>query len=152
MRRLIWLLAALAVAAVPAISSGEPSDGCANGEVPPSTTPLGVGARQTGDPGDEPINVLVCNDGSVVPPPAKGHVRVRVVTDRDDPSVMVVADGDSDNATLACTDGYAGAKLDREGTYFYESADGDFFFFARPKPAGQWLGNLIGSCTAPSES
>lgn len=144
MRRIACIVLLLgAVALVPGLAHGEPSEACNTGELPPWRTPLGIGLKQAGDPGDEPVSVTVCNTGKFIGPPAKGSLKARVRT--DEPSVLVIADGDSDNGKT-CTDGYVAAKADRAGAHIYQSNDGGFSYLAREKTPEELARSLTRGC------
>ncbi len=123
------VFAGAVLVSVPA--SAQPSRACANGELPPAESPVGIGAAVVGEPGAGPASLFVCNDGSTVPPPAKGSVRVTV--DPDDPHALIVVDGDNDNAPPACTRGFIGVKVDAAGPHLHGEPTGDYSSGARDR-------------------
>lgn len=126
------------VAGVASIADArEPSSACDNGEVRPATTPLGVGARQAGDPYQDPQSFYVCSTST-----APGTVWVRADTTSN--RAHVIVDGDSTNHTTPCGDGYVAARADADGVRLYRADDGDFSFVARERYAEDWARGTAG--------
>lgn len=121
----------LAITGMGTAVAREPSAACDNGEVRPAATPLGVGARQAGDPYQEPQSVYACSTST-----APGVVWVR--TDTTNNRAHVIVDGDSRNRTTSCGDGYTAARADADGVRLYRADDGDFSFVARERYAEDW--------------
>lgn len=136
--------AVVLAASVPAAGiAGEPSASCDRGELPPGTTPVGVGARQTGDPGDDPVSVSICVAGGTERP-LKGAAKVTV--NPDGSYAIAVLDGDSGNAPLGCTDGYAAARIDGDGPHLYQGPEGSFSYLAREKAAEEFARDIARGC------
>ena len=142
-------LAAAAVAAtmVMGFAGAEPSGGCNGGEAPPSTTPLGVGIDQAGDPTTGSGSLRVCNTGSTVPAPAKGAVTVS--GNPTGQSGYVDVDGDSNNAGAPCTDGFVRVGASAGGPAFYESPSGSWSGSSPNKAPDVWAQNLVNNCAGP---
>jgi len=123
MRTRSILLAVCAAAAVlvlgPSVHA-EPSYACDAGEVPPTTTPAGVGVATFGAP-PSGTQVQVCNSGAAVPAPAQ----VKVYMHPTAPRALLVVDGDSTFRDLPCSDGFVGVMVDAGGPMFFYSPDGD---------------------------
>lgn len=142
MRRILVLLV-LCAAAAGAAAAREPSESCGSGEVPPGTTPAGVGVRQAGDPYQEPTSLYACGSRA----PAKGHAWVRA--DAEERRLHVIADGDSDNGTrVRCADGYAAARAGTDGARLYRSDDGDFSFVAGDQSPEAFVRGAVAGCTS----
>ena len=137
-------------------NAAEPSTGCGTGQVPPGTTPAGVGVSATAPPGTPPSgtgSVKACNTGAVVPEPLKGAVTVSGSTTSN--SGYVDVDGDSSNVTGNCTDGFVRVAITSGGPVFYESKDGNFTDTkpnqsgnqtAQPETADQFATNTSANC------
>lgn len=148
----------LAIVATLALSighAGEPSADCNNGQVPPNTTPAGIGVKIAEPPGTPPSGagyVKACsNTGAVVP--AKGSATVAGNTNG---SGYVEVDGDSNNTTPAnCGDGHVRVSGDSNGPKFYESKDGSYTDTrpdlpgnqpAQPEEPDVWLQHIAENC------
>lgn len=126
--------------------AGEPSASCDRGEMPPGATPAEVGARQAGDPGDDPMSVSICVAGGAERP-LKGAAKVTVTPDGSDgPYAIVVLDGDSGNAFLGCTDGFAAARVDGGGPHLYQGPDGSFTYLAKEKAPDAFARDVARDC------
>ena len=113
---------AVIAATVAALSFGaghaEPSDSCEAGPLGAAGSPAGVGVGQAGE------DLIVCNNGTVVPAPAKGAVTLH--GDSESQQAYIEVDGDSDNSGAACADGFVRVAVDDAGYHFYQSPDGDY--------------------------
>lgn len=140
MKKLILTAMALGSALLLPATSGarQPSEACSAGEVPPTTTPLGVGVRQAGDPYQEPTNVYVCSTGTIAP----GATRVR----SDASGQTLSIDGDDANTSLPCSDGYAAARIGSDGAHLYRSGDGDYTSAARERTPQEFTGGAAADC------
>lgn len=144
MRKATAVVGVLLVVAGMAVSAGagEPSSACSNGEVPPATTPAGIGARQAGDPYQEAVSIYVCS--TVVAP---GAVWLRA--DTPNRRAHAIVDGDTTNRTTSCSDGYTAARADASGVRLYRADDGDFSFVAGEKYAEEWARGAA-ACASPT--
>lgn len=108
----------ITIAAIAPIAAraAEPSAGCAGG----TATPVGGITVKNSAPAD----AWVCNGGSTVPAPAKGAARIH--TDSAAQSAYLDVDGDSNNSTRACTDGFFRVAVDAKGPHLYQSANGSY--------------------------
>jgi hypothetical protein len=141
MKKLIVMATMFGAALLPAAASArQPSDACSAGEVPPSASPLGIGVRQAGDPYQEPTTIYACSTGAVAP----GAVRLR----SDGSGQSLVLDGDDDNDTLACSDGYAAVRLGTDGPHLYRSGDGDYTSAARERTPQEIADGASRDCLA----
>jgi hypothetical protein len=152
------MVALVATLALTAGHAAEPSSGCNGGQVPPGTTPAGIGVSGVAPPGTPPSgagSLKVCsNTGTVVP--AKGAVTVSGNTAG---SGYVEVDGDSNNTTPAnCGDVFVRVSADQSGPKFYESKDGSYADTkpaqagnqqAQPEGPDAWLQNLAANCAPP---
>lgn len=143
MKKLIVVATIAGAALMPAAGmSREPSEACATGEVPPATSPLGVGVRQAGDPYQDPTSIYVCNTGTVAP----GAARLRWDASGQ---THVIVDGDETNTILGCTDGYMAARVGPDGAHLYRSGDGDFTLGARERSPEDFAAGAVSDCPKP---
>jgi hypothetical protein len=140
------ILIALAVVGGAAFTGAQASSSaCGTGQVPAGTTPVGIGVA-AGTSG-----VTACNNGAVVPSPAKGSATVHVGSG----SGYVEADGDSDNTASPCTDGFTRVAVSGSGPAFYESPNGNYTDTdpntdgnqtAQPQSPQSWAQNTANNC------
>ena len=146
-KRMVFVISMLAISASAATAgrAAEPSAKCTGAAAAPSarvsTLPI--------------LEATICNGGAPVPAPAKGAVTARVDTTARTGHVEV--DGDSDNATRGCTDGFVRVGVDATGAHFYQSKDGSFTD-TDPKKAGNqaateeapnaWAQSVQANCAA----
>lgn len=124
MRR-AFVLAIVAAVAAGAFGAGHAaSNACNSGEVTPGTTPLGIGVEQSGDPASGAGSLTVCNTGNPIPPPLKGSATIS--GNANTQSGYGEIDGDSNNNSADCTDGFARVAADGEGPHFYEAPNGSY--------------------------
>lgn len=113
------IVSAVVVAAAFSFSAGQASSSRCNGG---TSTPTGVSVRNSGDPAGGSGWLAVCNNGSTVPKPGKGSAEIG--GDANTQRGYVDVDGDSDNDTSECTDGFIGAEADSGGARFFSGPDG----------------------------
>lgn len=126
-RRIVGLGAAAAVLFSFGAASAS-SSACNSGFVP--ANPTGIRAANTGSPTDLDGSLHVCNNGAVVPPPAKGSATIGGAIDGTNSYGYVDVDGDSNNTVAggpACTDGFSRVRINANGSVqFYNSPDGNY--------------------------
>jgi len=144
---------AVIAATVAALSFGaghaEPSNSCDAGPLA-AGPPVGVGVGQA----DE--DLIVCNNGTAVPAPAKGAVTFH--GDSEGQSGYIEVDGDSDNTGgPACMDGFVRVAVDGAGYHFTQSPDGDFDDNDPSEPSAQrseeqepdvWAQEIAANCAS----
>lgn len=149
MRLLIGSIAVLAIAfASGSVHAG--SSRCNGG----TSTPAGINVRNSGEPTGGSGWLAVCNDGSVVPAPAKGSAEIG--GNLDEETGYVEVDGDSDNAGASCTDGFFRIEMSgSEGVEFFNGPDGNAADTnpnapgaqpAQPKTADEFATSTIEDC------
>jgi hypothetical protein len=143
-KTLFALMLVLGVFALATGHAAQPSAGCAGGALPGEAAPSGISIKNTGDPTTGTGTLQICNNGAVIPSPAKGAATVSGNPTAQNGSVEV--DGDSDNTAAACTDGFVRAGVNSSGPHFWEGPDGSL---ADTKPSQ--LGNQPATEVSPDK-